>query len=108
MVSNSLASRSIAVIAKARLLVTTSAISGEDIRTLVLAAVEHRYALVNCPPIGVDWLSDDSSCYVAPARYSLAMSAATRERPQSKADRPNEWTKPSSAGSNVITFGLMA
>ena len=52
---------------EASLLATTSAISGEDIRTLVLAAVEHRYALVNCPPIGVDWLSDDSSCYVAGA-----------------------------------------
>ena len=57
---------------EASLLAIMSAISGEDIRTSVLAAVEHRYALVNCLPIGIDWLSEDSSCYVAGAIRSLA------------------------------------
>ena len=41
---------------------TTSGVSGEDVRDLMVAAVEHRFGRVNRLPV---WLSDNGSCYVA-------------------------------------------
>ena len=46
-------------------LATTGGISGDDIRDLMLAAVEHRFGPVNRLPITIEWLSDNGSCYIA-------------------------------------------
>src|SRR5262249_58897999 len=39
-------------------LATTSGVSGEDVRDLMLAAVEHRFGLINRLPVTIHWLSD--------------------------------------------------
>ena len=44
---------------------TTSGIKGDDIRDLMLAAVEHRFGQVNRLPQLIEWLSDNGSCYIA-------------------------------------------
>src|SRR5262245_52441410 len=46
-------------------LATTSGVSGEDVRDLMVASVEHRFGLVNRLPVTIEWLSDNGSCYVA-------------------------------------------
>jgi putative transposase len=46
-------------------LATTSGVSGEDVRDLMLAAVEHRFGPINRLPVTIEWLSDNGSCYVA-------------------------------------------
>lgn len=44
---------------------TTEGIKGEDVRDLIVAAVEHRFGLVNRLPQTIEWLSDNGSCYIA-------------------------------------------
>ncbi len=44
---------------------TTSGIKSEDVRDLMLAAVEHRFGLVNRLPQVIEWLTDNGSCYIA-------------------------------------------
>jgi putative transposase len=44
---------------------TTSGLKGEDIRDLMLAAVEHRFGAVARLPQTIEWLTDNGSCYVA-------------------------------------------
>jgi len=46
-------------------LATTDGITGGDVRDLMLAAVEHRFGLVNRLPVTIEWLSDNGSCYIA-------------------------------------------
>jgi len=46
-------------------LATTRGITGEDVRDLMVAAVEHRFGRVNRLPVTIEWLSDNGSCYVA-------------------------------------------
>ena len=53
-------------------LATTSGVSGEDVRDLMLAAVEHRFGLVNRLPVTIEWLTDNGSCYVAGETRSFA------------------------------------
>jgi putative transposase len=53
-------------------LATTSGVSGEDVRDLMLAAVEHRFGPVNRLPVTIEWLSDNSSCYLAGKTRSFA------------------------------------
>jgi putative transposase len=53
-------------------LATTSGVSGEDVRDLMLAAVEHRFGPVNRLPITIEWLSDNGSCYLANETRSFA------------------------------------
>ena len=85
-------------------LATTSGVSGEDVRDLMLAAVEHRFGLVNRLPVAIEWLST-MAAVMSPARHaaSLATSASNRERRQSKVHRAMEWPKPSSVRSSVTT-----
>src|SRR5262249_11904305 len=45
-------------------LAITSGVSGEDVRDLMLAAVEHRFGPVNRLPVTIEWLSDNGSCYL--------------------------------------------
>lgn len=44
---------------------TTGGIGGDDVRDLMLGAVEHRFGLVNQLPEPIEWLTDNGSCYVA-------------------------------------------
>jgi len=44
---------------------TTEGIKGEDVRDLMVTAVEHRFGLVNRLPQAIEWLSDNGSGYVA-------------------------------------------
>jgi putative transposase len=53
-------------------LATTSGIRGEDVRDLMVAAVEHRFGRVNRLPLTIEWLSDNGSCYVAADTRSFA------------------------------------
>src|SRR5262249_43269559 len=53
-------------------LATTGGVSGEDVRDLMLAAVEHRFGLINRLPVTIEWLSDNGSCYVAGETRSFA------------------------------------
>jgi putative transposase len=46
-------------------LATTGGISGNDVRDLMVAAVEHRFSRVNRLPATIEWLSDNASCYIA-------------------------------------------
>jgi putative transposase len=51
---------------------TTGGITGNDVRDLMLAAVEHRFGLVNRLPVTIEWLSDNGSCYIAGETRSFA------------------------------------
>src|SRR5688572_10526602 len=44
---------------------TTGDISGDDVRDLMVAAVEHRFGQANSLPQPIEWLSDNGSPYVA-------------------------------------------
>ena len=47
------------------LVATTAGITGEDVRDLMVAAVEHRFSRVGRLPGPVEWLTDNGSCYLA-------------------------------------------
>jgi putative transposase len=83
-------------------LATTSGVSGEDVRDLMVAAVEHRFGLLNQLPVTIEWLSDNDSCYLAGVTRSFARDIGLEPTPrQSKVHRAMEWPKPSSVRSNV-------
>jgi putative transposase len=44
---------------------TTEGIKGEDIRDLMVSAVEQRFGQVNRAPSTIEWLTDNGSCYTA-------------------------------------------
>ena len=44
---------------------TTGGISGEDVRDLMVAAIESRFGRVNRLPAEIEWLSDNGSPFVA-------------------------------------------
>ena len=44
---------------------TTEGIKGEDVRDLMVTAVEQRFGRVNHLPAIIEWLSDNGSCYTA-------------------------------------------
>jgi putative transposase len=44
---------------------TTAGITGEDVRDLIVAAVEHRFGRVNRLPGTIEWLTDNGGCYLA-------------------------------------------
>jgi putative transposase len=44
---------------------TTGGISEDDVRDLMVAAVEQRFGRVSRLPQPIEWLSDNGSCYVA-------------------------------------------
>src|SRR5262249_60301876 len=61
-------------------LATTGGIAGEDVRDLMVAAVEYRFGQGNRLPVTIEWPSDNGSCYVAGATRSFAR--AIRPRPR--------------------------
>jgi transposase InsO family protein len=58
-------------------LATTSGVSGEDVRDLMLAAVEHRFGVVNRLPVTIKWLSE-MAAVTSPARHDRWRSAGHR------------------------------
>jgi putative transposase len=54
-------------------LATTSGVSGDDVRDFMLAAVAHRFGVVNRLPVTIEWLSDNGSCYVIGETRPLAI-----------------------------------
>jgi putative transposase len=55
---------------------TTGGLSGNDVRDLMVAAVEHRFGRVNRLPQPIEWLSDNGSPCVARDTRTRAWSAA--------------------------------
>jgi putative transposase len=51
---------------------TTEGIKGEDVRDLMVTAVEHRFGPVNRLPQSIEWLTDNGSCYIAGGTRSFA------------------------------------
>jgi putative transposase len=45
-------------------LATTGGITSEDVRDLMVTAVEHRFGRINRLPVVIEWLSDNGSCYI--------------------------------------------
>ena len=44
---------------------TTEGVKGEDVRDLMVAAVEQRFGSINRLPATIEWLTDNGSCYVS-------------------------------------------
>jgi len=61
---------------------TTGGITGEDVRDLMVAAVEHRFGPVNQLPAPIEWLTDNGSCYLA-REIGLTPRTTPLESPQS-------------------------
>lgn len=51
---------------------TTEGIKGEDVRDLMVTAVEHRFGPVNRLPHTIEWLTDNGSCFIASDTRSFA------------------------------------
>jgi putative transposase len=68
---------------------TTGGLSGNDVRDLMVAAVEHRFGWVNRLPQPIEWLSDNGSPCVARDTRTFARDVGLlpkttpRESPQS-------------------------
>jgi putative transposase len=62
------------------LLATAGGITGEDMRDLMVAAVEHRFGRLNRLPLTIKWLSDNGSCYIAGDTRSFARAIGLEPR----------------------------
>jgi putative transposase len=51
---------------------TTEGIKGEDVRDLIITAVESRFGQVNRLPGTIEWLSDNGSCFIAHETIAMA------------------------------------
>ncbi len=62
---------------------TTAGITGEDVRDLMVAAVEHRFGPVHRLPSTIEWLTDNGSCYLAreTRRFAGEIGLAPRTTP---------------------------
>jgi hypothetical protein len=67
-------------------------IAGEDVRDLMVAAVEYRFGQVNRLPVTIEWLSDNGSCYVAGDTRSFARDIGLE--PRARKHRPPPRRKP--------------
>src|SRR5262249_41034328 len=65
------------------------------VRDLMLAAVEHRFGLINRLPVTIEWLTDNGSCYVAAETRSFARDIGLEPRttpiesPRARRHRPS-------------------
>lgn len=62
---------------------TTSGLSAEDVKDLMVTAVETRFGRVNKLPAAIAWLTDNGSCYTAreTRRFAAAIGLATCTTP---------------------------
>lgn len=62
---------------------TTSGITAEDVRDLMVATVERRFGQVNRLPTSIEWLTDNGSCYTAhdTRRFARAIGLIPRTTP---------------------------
>ena len=51
---------------------TTEGIKGEDVRDLMVAAIEQRFGQINRLPTPIEWLTDNGSCYTATETRNFA------------------------------------
>ena len=84
-------------------LATTGGVSGDDVRDLMVAAVEHRFGRVNRLPVTIEWLSDNGSCYIAGDTRSFARDIGLEPRttPIESPQSNGIWLKRSSARSSA-------
>jgi putative transposase len=61
-------------------LATTGGISAENVRDLIVAAVEHRFGSINPLPVTIVCLSDNGSCYIAGDTRSFARAIGLEPR----------------------------
>ncbi|BCQ28919.1 hypothetical protein NK8_71090 (plasmid) [Caballeronia sp. NK8] len=55
-----------------RWVATTGGYTGNDVRDVMLAAVEHRFGNVDAVPFSIEWLSDNGSGYIAHETRAVA------------------------------------
>jgi putative transposase len=83
-------------------LATIGGIAGEDVRDVMVAAVEYRFGQVNRLPVTIKWLSDNGSCHFAGDTHSFARDIGLEPRTTlSKIHRATEWLKRSFARSSA-------
>ena len=66
-------------------LATTSGVSGENVRDLMLAAVEHRFGPVNRLPVTIEWLV--RQWQLLPRQRDTQLRSRHRPRAEDHADR---------------------
>jgi putative transposase len=95
---------------------TTAGITGEDVRDLIVAAVEHRFGRVNYLPSTIEWLTDiacpgldPGAAATSPARPAALPETSVwcRERRRWKARKATAWPRRSRARSSATTSGSL-
>ena len=82
---------------------TTSGITGEDVRDLMVADVEHRFGSVNRLPVEIEWLTDNGSCYLARETRRFARDVGlVPARPRSRAHNRTAWLRRSCAARSTL------
>ena len=59
---------------------TTEGIKGEDVRDLMVTAVEHRFGRINRLPETIEWLTDNGSGYIAQSYRQILVTAGPVRR----------------------------
>jgi putative transposase len=59
---------------------TTGGIGGDEVRDLMVAAVEHRFGRIDRLPDTIEWLSDNGSGYIAHETRSFARNLGLEPR----------------------------
>jgi putative transposase len=76
---------------------STGGITGEDVRDLMVAAVEHRFGGVKQLPGPMEWLTDNGSCFVARETRRFAREIGLTPQHPWKAHRATAWRRRSCA-----------
>ncbi|GEP07631.1 hypothetical protein MOX02_56690 [Methylobacterium oxalidis] len=86
---------------------TTAGITGEDVRDLMVAAVEHRFGPVNQLPSRIEWLTDNGSCYMAhdTRRFARELGLIPKTTPLESPQSTDVIDKGFSRGSVVFSSG---
>ena len=73
---------------------TTEGIKGEDVRDLMVAAVEQRFGPINRLPATIEWLTDNGSCYIAGDTRKFAREDRLRAADDPRGKPTMEWEWP--------------
>jgi putative transposase len=75
---------------------STEGIKGEDVRDLIITAVESRFGQVNRLTNTIEWLSDNGSGYIAHETRVMARDIGREPRTTPvRSPQSTEWRKPS-------------